>query len=253
MRGSEYQYGSWANLLYSLKTGNSALKDKFGMSMFEYLATHPDERKFFDEAMASITKQVAKNICDNHSHLIDGINSIVDIGGGKGQLLHGLIGNRDNIQCTVLDLSEVSDRIEDPRISHIHGSFFDTIKVEADVYVLKYILHDWGNDKCINILKNVRDVMVASRILDRNSGEYMRNPKLYIIESLLPDESDGEDTWKKTYHKLLDLHMMVCLDDGAQERTRSQYEQLLSQSNLKLTSVVPLQVLNLYVLVVEIT
>lgn len=231
MRGSEYQYKSWSNLMYSVKTGKSALFESLGISMFEYLSLHDDERLIFQRAMSCITQSVAKEIVQDHLSLFDNINKIVDIGGGEGVLVQTILSELPNVNGIVLDMGSVIRDKQVDRIEFVDGNFFNELSIRGDIYLLKYILHDWNDDKCIQILNNISSIM-------------NRDNKLYIIESLILEDNES------SYHKMLDIQMMVCLDDGAKERTQKEYEYLLSESNLYLERVIQLHTLDLSILIV---
>lgn len=232
MRGSYYQYHSWDNLLYSIQTGKSALQHRLGMSMFEYLTRHPEEKIHFDSAMAGISRQVGMEIGKYHSNLFKNQSHVVDIGGGNGTLLDNIFRSSNmDLKGTVIDIERSQSFTDNENISFEKGSFFDDISVDGDIYVMKYILHDWGDKECIDILNALHPVLKKN------------NAKLYIIESIIPETNEA------SYHKLLDLQMMVCLDDGARERTYREYELLLKSSHLDITTVIQLNTLNLCIII----
>jgi hypothetical protein len=107
--------------------------------------------------MASITREVGKEIATNHMNLFPERSIIVDVGGGKGELLSHILPNTESYGF-VLDLQWCATPPH-PRISFLEGSFFDKLNTHADVFILKYILHDWSDEKCVQILSNVRDAM----------------------------------------------------------------------------------------------
>lgn len=96
----------------------------------------------------------------------------------------------------------------------IAGSFFDDIPAGGDLYMLKYILHDWSDIDALALLQNCRKAMAE-------------NSRLIIIEILVSeDQEESLSKWR-------DLEMMVLFD--AKERTESEFSDLLQQAKLQLT------------------
>lgn len=89
----------------------------------------------------------------------------------------------------------------------------------ADAYLLKHILHDWGDDACRTILRHIRAAMSpGGRVL--------------IVEQVIPP---GNTPFPG---KLLDLNMLV-MTEGGRERTPEDYAQLLTSTGLRLSRIVP--------------
>lgn len=234
MRASKYQYMSWHNLKYSIETGKSAHNNLFGKSLFESMGSDPNARSFFDRAMTSISRKLGANIGENHSLLFNGKNVIADIGGGSGALVQQLVEKIPSItNAIVLDIVKPDNFTTNKNVEFQYHSFFDELCTETlsyipDVYILKYILHDWGDDDCIKILEKLSQ---------------LKKP-IYIIESIIP-----EIPVIGNYHQLLDMQMLVCLGDGAKERTMNQYTKLVNIVGYDIVETVLTDVLDISILV----
>ena len=58
-RGSEFFFAPFAEILYSIETGTFVREPEVhGMDGFEYLRTHPEMARMFDDAMTNISKLV---------------------------------------------------------------------------------------------------------------------------------------------------------------------------------------------------
>ena len=113
----------------------------------------------------------------------------------------------------ILCYTKMADRV---RIET--GSFFDSVPSGGDVYVLKNIMHDWPDDKAIQILRNVRAA----------TGQ---EATVLLVELVIPDhDRDFPGKWA-------DLEMLLNL--GARERTAAEYRNLLSLSGFEMTGLVP--------------
>lgn len=103
------------------------------------------------------------------------------------------------------------------RCAAVGGSFFESVPAGGDAYVLKHIVHDWDDEKSLQILRSVRTAM--------NS-----DAKLLIVESVVPDDD------REHLSKLLDLEMLVAAN--GRERTESEYAELLRQAGFRFTRTV---------------
>ena len=104
------------------------------------------------------------------------------------------------------------------RVTIEGGSFFDSIPVRADAYMMKYIIHDWDDARATTILENCVESM--------NPGG-----KVLVVDYVIPEDNEAH------IGKLLDIEMLVMA--GGSERTRTQFEDLFSTAGLRLTQIVP--------------
>jgi hypothetical protein len=152
---------------------------------------------------------------------------IADIGGGEGLLLSSILYKSGNAKGILFDLPEgmnhpetISERFSvTDRMQVIPGSFFTSAPGGADVYLLKNIIHNWSDEECITILKNIRSVMPA-------------HGKIMIIEMILDEDNTA------SFGKLIDLQMMVFMEAG-KERTRKEFESLLDNAGLRIQRIIP--------------
>jgi hypothetical protein len=92
------------------------------------------------------------------------------------------------------------------RVSIESGSFFEGVPAGHDAYILSHIIHDWDEARCQTILQNCRRAMKP-------------DGRLLIVEMVLPEDD--------TPHPGKMLDMMMLVGPGGQERTPSEYEQIL--------------------------
>src|ERR1019366_5083463 len=77
-------YQVFGALEYSVRTGKPAFEHLFGMEFFDYLHANPETGKLFDELMSWHTEPVAAAVA---AHDFTGVNTLVDVGGGRGELM----------------------------------------------------------------------------------------------------------------------------------------------------------------------
>lgn len=219
MMGSEH-YRAWGELEHCLRTGQTGFEEAFGKPVFDYLAEHPDEAKTFDEAMVGVHGQETAAMCDAYD--FSGFGTLVDVGGGNGSLIRHVLERTPGLKGILYDLPHVVERarghLPAGRCQAIGGSFFDAVPPGGDAYLLRHIIHDWDEEKCLRILGNVRQVMPPTG-------------KLLLVEGVVPPGNGPSFT------KLLDLNMLVI--PGGKERAEAEYRELYEQAGFRLTRIVP--------------
>ncbi|MBI3257897.1 MAG: methyltransferase [Ignavibacteriae bacterium] len=216
-------YNAWGNLLYSIKTGNIAFDKVEGMPVWKYYETHPAEGVNFMKAMTGFSGASIMNILPAYD--FSRFKTIVDIGGGNGALLMAVLDTVKDATGIVFDMEYVVHETQKEinakgfagRCRTQGGDFFVSVPNGADVYLMKMILHDWNDEKSIQILKNCANAM--------NS-----NSTLLVMESVI---SEGN-----TPHpgKFMDINMLAMT--GGKERTEKEFASLFSKAGLKLSKVI---------------
>jgi hypothetical protein len=149
---------------------------------------------------------------------------IIDVGGGQGRLLAGILGQNRAARGTLFDQPQVIDEARavltgDPareRIDLAPGDFFECVPEGGDLYTLKWIIHDWADAEALRILRNVRCAMSSTS-------------RLLLLEVVLPEEN------KADLGPLMDLNMLVMT--GGRERRASEFRDLLAGAGLRLARV----------------
>ena len=223
MSGDE-QFQTWAQIDYSIRTGKIAFDKVFGKPIFDYLGEHPDKARIFDAAMVGIHGRESSAILDAYD--LSGIGVIADIGGGNGSQITEVLKKYPQMNGVLFDLPHVIERAKEriqasglqDRCRLVPGSFFDAVPEGADAYVLRHIIHDWDEDKCLAILRSCHRAMSP-------------NSKLLVIESVIPPGNEP-------FHgKFLDLVMLLI--PGGKERTQEEYRHLFVQAGFEVTQIVP--------------
>ena len=221
----EEMYRSFGELLHTVRTGETAFDHVYGAPLFEYYATHPQTEASAAARMLARTLPVARELAT--SDLLRGAETLVDVGGGTGTLVAEVLRHRPELTGILLErpgmlalarpyLAEqgVGDRCE-----LVEGDFFASVPAAGDVYVLKSVLHDWDDERCVTILRTCRAAMDDAA-------------RLIIVELILPERMTA--TAPMLSAALLDLIMLAYA--GGRERTRAEFEALLDQAGLRLTS-----------------
>lgn len=223
--GGEW-HQAWGDLLNNVVTGETAFNHVFGMGYWEYLAQNSDADEAFNQAMTENSAMTLAAVVEAYD--FTGIDTLVDVGGGHGALIMGILKANPNMRGILFDQQNVIEGIGSElreegvaeRCELVSGDFFQGLPEDGDSYVLRWIIHDWDDERAIEILKSCRRVMGS-------------DDKLLLVERVLPlgnEPSEG---------KLGDIMMMV-LVDGV-DRTESEFQHLFDSAGFKLTRIIPTQ------------
>ena len=191
-----------AEIEHQLREGAepSGHRRAFGNSIWDYFGEHPDEGARFGEAMRQLTAMDLAALARAYPWPREGV--ICDVAGGIGTLLAAILERRDGARGILVDSPGVLAGAEDflrsrgvaDRVERLPGDLFGQIEARADVYVLKWILHDWSDDTCREILRGVRATMPAgSRIvvIDQHLERNRPNPIGSMVDLLMLVECEG--------------------------------------------------------------
>jgi SAM-dependent methyltransferase len=217
--------GAWEPIIETFRTGKPGLDIVHGVACFEFLAAHPDLAHGFQAAMSERTAALAPSVaagCD-----FAPMQTVADIGGGKGTLLAAILRAHGHLRGILFDRPPVvadgapvfcAAGVAD-RCKIVPGDFFQSVPDGADAYILANVLHDWDDANSVRILGACRRAMAE-------------DGRVLIVERLIPnDRADAMPVL------LSDLTMLVLT--GGQERTNAEYGQLLAEAGLSLTKVQP--------------
>ena len=226
MLGEEH-YRAWGDLLHGVQTGGSPFENVYGMNLFEYLAQNPESAKIFDESMTNASAIESATIAASYD--FSSIQTLVDVAGGEGLLIASILKSNPTLKGVLFEQPHVIERAKRfleaegvlERCQLAAGNFFESVPEGGDAYILKYIIHDWDDERAIAILKQCHKVMPA-------------NGKILVAEQVIPPGN------QPFMGKFLDLHMLA-VTSGGRERTEAEYRALFEKAGFKLTKIVPTQ------------
>jgi hypothetical protein len=221
--GEAWNWHPWGHLLHSTKTGGAAFDHTYGAAAFDYFKETPEAASSFDSLMAAQTRPWALSVADAYD--FSDIATLVDVGGGYGALLAGILAANSHLKGILVDLPHVvtgaRPKLEEAglagRCETVAGDFFRSVPTGGDAYILKHVLHDWDDERCHSILENCRRA-----VSDKG--------RLLVVEILIAPGNEPD------YGKYLDLNMLV-LTKG-RERTEEQYRTLFEAAGFTLSRVV---------------
>jgi hypothetical protein len=222
--GRPNYWQAWGALLYAVRSGATAFDHVHGSGVWEYRAQRPEETFIFDRAMASGTERFAEavlEVCD-----FARFHNVIDVGGGDGMFLAKILAAYPSLRGTLFDQPHVTSKAASSlealglsgRCHAISGNFFVNVPAGGDVYLLKWILHDWDDTAAIGILRSCHRAMKPSS-------------RLLLVEHVIGSPNASSDG------KFMDLGMMVVT--GGRERTEDEFATLLAEAGFQLISITP--------------
>jgi hypothetical protein len=211
----------WGRLSEAIRTGRRQTAETLGAELFEYFSGNPAEARAFTGAMSVSSTEVAGEV----ARVLDTSSAklVVDVGGADGALISALLTKNPALTGAILERPEIvphtqaaiAERGLVSQCAVVEGNFFVSVP-EADIFLLKYIIHDWNDDQSVLILSN------CARAL-RPKG------RVVLVERVMPESDCGSEA------SLADLNMLVLLP--GRERTQREYADLISRAGLYLDCV----------------
>jgi hypothetical protein len=209
---------------YSVETGKPSFEKAWGVPHFNWFAQHPAEASLFSEAMIGFFGGEPPAVAAAYD--FSEVNILVDVGGATGNMLTTILGRYPRLRGVLFDLPHIEQDAKAlirsrglaDRIAIKTGSFFESVPMGGDAYLLSHIIHDWSEPQALAILGHCRQAMGPGG-------------RLLLIEMVLPTDN--------TMHpaKIMDMVMLMAL--GGQERTEQEYRTLLEMAGFRLTRVMP--------------
>jgi hypothetical protein len=151
------------------------------------------------------------------NHDFTQFRTIGDIGGGTGHLLKAILGAAPAARGVLFELREVIEQagaMPHERIDHVVGDFFRNDIPPRGLYLMMMVLHDWSDDQCIVILRNI-----AKTAPD--------GARLLLVESVI------DETRLAGFAVDLDVEMLTFA--FGRERTSEQWRNVVEKGGFRLT------------------
>jgi O-methyltransferase domain len=219
---------AWKELEYCIRTGEPWFRrDSPDADAFTSIAANPEQAKVFDEAMATFAPITAAAIAASYD--FSAFRKLIDIGGGDGSLLIGILKAYTSLAGIVFDLPHAAQKARtkisaaglQARCDAIGGDFFNEVPTGADAYILKHVIHDWNDEWAVAILRNVHRAMPPQA-------------SLLIAEGVYPPRVDQSKIARGAAAN--DVNMLVCT--GGRQRSEAEFRSLLSGAGFNLTRIV---------------
>ncbi|KIW27721.1 uncharacterized protein PV07_07432 [Cladophialophora immunda] len=199
------------------------------LPIFQYLSDHPERAERFAETMKALTSTDGYHV----RHLVDGYpwgkltqgTVVVDVGGSVGHMSIALAERYPQLNFVVQDLPDIVAAgqralpadLKD-RVSFQTHDFFTPQPVQADVYFLRFILHDYSDTHATLILKNLLPA-------------FKPNSKLLVMDGVLPEPGSMPRSQERQI-RVMDLEMLT--NFNAKERDLDDWRSLFERADPRL-------------------
>ncbi|PIN10739.1 Hydroxyindole-O-methyltransferase [Handroanthus impetiginosus] len=182
-----------------LKNTNDPSQDILWNMFEEFLGCH-----------AEIATMAIINYCPK---AFEGIRCLVDVGGHEGTAIGMLVKAFPWIRGINFDLPNVIAKASAiDGVEHVVGNMFESVP-KADAVMLMWILHDWSDDLCIDILKKCKEaipadigkVIIVDAIMDEEGGNEYMGARLAMDMTIMSATEKGKERTDKEWAQLLNI------------------------------------------------
>ncbi|KAK0484582.1 S-adenosyl-L-methionine-dependent methyltransferase [Armillaria novae-zelandiae] len=245
------------------------LSHNTSLSLFEYLKANPTKLQQWASSVRTYGDAAESAVLADFPWKSLNSQTIVDCGGGQGYLTISLARILKNVTFVIQDLPEViplteaNVRRESPQAAQdgrivVEAHDFRTPQVQRSgntTYVFRLVLHDWTDQDCAAILKNIPAIHGAVKIV---IIEYVAQPctisfvaqNQYGSLSMLAGAKKYATTLPPPYVPLnfgvcakmnlgLGVHLLGVYN--ARERSLVEWDSIIRNAGLQITSVCPLR------------
>lgn len=225
MLAGDTHWTVYKELGYSVRTGHPAFDHVFGQELWDYLSEHPEVSVLVDQAMTLAARMAGPVVAGAYD--FSKFETIIDVGGGTGELLAAILKQHSRPRGIVFDLphaiehARAASLLPEGRGELIAGSFFEEIPAGGDLYLMKTVVHDWPDEKARVILQKCHHAMKDTS-------------RLLLIEGVVTSDASSDRL------KSADLEMLV-LQNG-RERTEEEFRNLLASAGFQVSRIIPTNV-----------
>src|SRR4028118_575057 len=165
-------YQAWGNLIYGIKTGETAFNHTFNRDFYSYLKQDSEASLNFNEWMKETTREWLLPVLEAYD--FSEVKTLVDVGGGIGTLTAVILNANPKMQAILFDREDVvvgAQRVLEgagvaDRCQIVGGNFFEAVLPDGDLYLISRVLLNWDDSNAIKILTNCYQAMtVKDRLL----------------------------------------------------------------------------------------
>ncbi|KAL5858554.1 hypothetical protein ACOSQ3_006012 [Xanthoceras sorbifolium] len=228
LESSPVMLAPWHSLSVRALINGAPFTAAHGKDVWDYAAVDEAHSKLINDAMACGARATVPAIIEGCPEVFDGVGSVVDVGGGNGTTLQLLTKALPSIRGINFDLPHVVSVAEDcDGVEHVGGDFFESVP-KADAAFLMWVLHDWSDEECIQILKKCREAV------PKDIG------KVIIVEAVVEDKEGAPHDKLEFVKLMLDMVMMAHTTKG-KERTLKEWDYVLKQAGFSRYNIKPIK------------
>ncbi|GLT41056.1 hypothetical protein SLA2020_151460 [Shorea laevis] len=178
-----------------------------GSKFWDFTAIEPQTNSLIYEGMSTDGLLAATVVLDKCREVFDGVRTIVDVGGGTGNITKVFAKAFPDIQFTVFDQPPAVSGSEDSgNMKFVGGNMFEAIP-PADAAMIKWVMIDWDDDSCVKILKRCKEaikkkVMIIEMVMENQTVEENIETQIFSdLEAMViaQGKERKEEEWAKLF------------------------------------------------------
>ncbi|KAK5795047.1 hypothetical protein PVK06_036301 [Gossypium arboreum] len=178
----------------------------YGETLWDYFAHDPQLKDLINDGLASDSQLVTNVLVDKCKEAFEGLNSLVDVGGGTGTTAKAIADTFPLMECTVFDLPNI-------------------------VAGLQGMLHDWDDEGCLKILKRCKEAISSQDNVGR---------KLIIIDMVVRENEKVNDEASNLTKTQLFFDMLMLVLVAGKERQEEQWAKLFFEAGFRSYRIAPI-------------
>nr|GMC72766.1 trans-resveratrol di-O-methyltransferase-like [Ipomoea batatas] len=202
---------------------SSPYQTAYGKTFWECASQDSEVNQHFNQAMARnslLVMSLVKKYCRD---VFEGLDSLVDVGGGTGMVARTFTDEFPDMKCTVLDLPHVVAGLEGTKnLVYVGGSMFEVIPPAQAVF-LKSIMHNWNDEDCVKILKKCKEA-IPNR---ENGGKVII---LNLIVGSTQNRDDDNDVDDKLIQTQIFADLQMMANFGGGERKLKEWVKIFNEA-----------------------
>src|SRR6201999_4513026 len=166
-----------------------------GTSYWDFLAQDPETQTRFNASMARRGAGQVRALLAATD--LSGASTLVDVGGGRGAMVAGLLAAVPGLRAVVADQPAMAAEADAffasqglaDRASGASCDFFESVPEGGDIYTISNVLHDWDDADCVAILRTVRRAMpdharllVVEHVLDAPGRSPVEQRDVHLVD-----------------------------------------------------------------------
>lgn len=208
-------FEGWRGLMLSLQNGRPGFDQVTGQGAWEHMQANLETQTIFNQAMRDLSAAMSPAVASSFDW--SRFPVIADVGGGIGSQLSSILDAHPSCRGILFDQPAVVAEASDDRIQRVGGDFFTEVPVQADAYVLRWVLHDWSDEEAVGLLTNVRRAASS-------------DARLMVVESVIPETCEFD------LGKWMDMNMLAM--SNGRERTAAEFHDLFERAGFRVEQIV---------------
>jgi SAM-dependent methyltransferase len=192
-----------------------------GQSLVDFYTDNPQSAQHRNAVAKFVSSGEIPAILDSFDWASLQNKTVVDIGGGYGDMMNAISKAYPNIKCICLDLPDVIANAQpttSESVQLVSGDMFDPSSIPpCDAICMKHVLCDWSDDDATTILENIHSALPSGGIV-------------ILLDALLPS---GQEAFNSRHIQVF-IDALLMIVGGRMERSQSQLSKVANAAGFQI-------------------